>query len=193
MSVNSIWDLGFGIWDCGVGILRKVPAKNANHAKRRNLLSRLFRVIRGHFLCCRSFLSHFPQLSELCNETSAVQLDGSVAYGCGSPFSRKVEVRGAFRLEPFGTQTHLYCKIYQLIDGIGDQVTRRAVSPAVIDKPVYVNRHPFQSIRLAAAASPVSIAPSIKPCQSAMCSPAKRTLPCGRARMGRIPNHCPGL
>ncbi len=40
-----------------------------------------------------------------------------------------------------------------------------------------------------AAASPVTTAPSMKPCQSARCSPANRTFPCGRCKIGRRLNH----
>ncbi len=40
-----------------------------------------------------------------------------------------------------------------------------------------------------AAASPVTTAPSMKPCQSARCSPANRTFPWGRCKIGRRVNH----
>ena len=45
----------------------------------------------------------------------------------------------ALRLIPFTTHTHRLRKFYKLADRIRDQVTRRPVSPTVVDEFVYVH------------------------------------------------------
>lgn len=53
-------------------------------------------------------------------------------------------------------------------------------------------RHSMPSYAISStASSPVLIAPSIKPCQSARCSPAKCVCICERRSTGITSNHCP--
>ena len=81
--------------------------------------------------------------------------------------------------------------VYYLFDAEGKLKTRAAGEFGIGVLTTALEKM-FSAQVSKAAASPVSIAPSIKPCQSARCSPAKRTLKCGRCKIGRMPNHCPG-
>src|SRR5687768_239271 len=48
-------------------------------------------------------------------------------------------MRCAFRLEPFAPQSHRNRKLDQLVNRVGDEVTRRSAMPPVVSKLIDVN------------------------------------------------------